>query len=288
MGLFNNYLKEGPGVEKDAPEKHRFFLFFELFGRKFSKLIQLNILYAVTLIPLFLGLIMTIKVNSEIFINGSLSLEMLKKVPVVVISGDIIGMIILVLSAFISGPATAGFTYVIRNFQREEHAWVMSDFLEQFKKNFRQGSIIALLDLVIYATAYVAIVFYSFMVKDWMPEIAGIAPILVAIVCMLSVIYTWMHYYIYVMMVTFKLTIKDIYRNSFLFALGKLPLNIFITLIVGAVILLSVYYTFIGSILAFIITIAFIGYVIIFSVYPTIDKYLLTPVSQIDIDNDDE
>lgn len=288
MGLFNNYLKEGPGVEKDAPEKHRFFLFFELFGRKFSKLIQLNILYAVTLIPLFLGLIMTIKVNPEIFINGSLSLEMLKKVPVVVISGDIIGMIILVLSAFISGPATAGFTYVIRNFQREEHAWVMSDFLEQFKKNFRQGSIIALLDLVIYATAYVAIVFYSFMVKDWMPEIAGIAPILVAIVCMLSVIYTWMHYYIYVMMVTFKLTIKDIYRNSFLFALGKLPLNIFITLIVGAVILLSVYYTFIGSILAFIITIAFIGYVIIFSVYPTIDKYLLTPVSQIDIDNDDE
>ena len=39
MSIFNRYLKEGPGVEKDAPQKHRFFLFFELFGRKFTKLI---------------------------------------------------------------------------------------------------------------------------------------------------------------------------------------------------------------------------------------------------------
>ena len=35
-------MKEGPGVSKDAPEKKRFFLFFELYFRKFWKMIELN------------------------------------------------------------------------------------------------------------------------------------------------------------------------------------------------------------------------------------------------------
>ena len=65
MGLFNGYLKEGPGVPKNAKEKHRFFLFFELFGRKFSKLIQLNMLYVVLLIPFIFGLFSSLMVRSS-------------------------------------------------------------------------------------------------------------------------------------------------------------------------------------------------------------------------------
>ena len=66
MGLFNGYMKEGPGVTKNAPEKHRFFLFFELFGRKFSKLIQLNMLLFICLLPMAIGLIFSFKINDVI------------------------------------------------------------------------------------------------------------------------------------------------------------------------------------------------------------------------------
>ena len=280
MGLFNGYLKEGPGVEKDAPKKHRFFLFFELFGRKFSKLIILNLLYFLTLIPFIIGAFATLAFNPEIFVDGVLSISALQTQPLIVLSGDIVGMIILFLSLFILGPSTAGFTYVIRNFQREQHAWVASDFYDHFKKNFKQGSIVAIIDAIVYLLIYVAFVFYAYMAKDISPEMAQMSPILLGAVGLFAIIYTWMHYYIYVMMVTFDLSVKDIMRNAFLFALAKFPLNIFITIVCGAIIFLSVYYSFVGIILAIIITLSLLGYIIVFSVYPTIDNYLITPSKQ--------
>lgn len=51
FGLFN-YAKPGKGVDKNAPEKKRFFYFFELFGRKFWKLIQLNLIFILFSIPI--------------------------------------------------------------------------------------------------------------------------------------------------------------------------------------------------------------------------------------------
>ena len=50
-GLFN-YSKPGPGVDNDGPKKKRFFYFFELYGRKFWKLLELNLLYVLCCIPI--------------------------------------------------------------------------------------------------------------------------------------------------------------------------------------------------------------------------------------------
>ena len=53
MGLFNNYLKEGPGIDVNAPKKKGIFLFFEIFGRKFIDLIKTNSLYFLVSLPFF-------------------------------------------------------------------------------------------------------------------------------------------------------------------------------------------------------------------------------------------
>lgn len=50
FGLFD-YSKPGKGVRKDEPQKPRFFHFWELFFRKFWKLIQLNLLFVLFCIP---------------------------------------------------------------------------------------------------------------------------------------------------------------------------------------------------------------------------------------------
>ena len=50
LGL-GNYAKPGKGVRKDEPKKKRFFLFFELYFRKFVKLVELNLLYLLFCIP---------------------------------------------------------------------------------------------------------------------------------------------------------------------------------------------------------------------------------------------
>lgn len=58
MALFSykRYYKPGKGVEKDAPEKNAFFKFFELFGRKFWRFIQVNLIYLVVLLPIIMAI----------------------------------------------------------------------------------------------------------------------------------------------------------------------------------------------------------------------------------------
>lgn len=56
MGLFSykSFYKPGKGVEKDAPEKNAFFRFFEIYGRKFWRFLEVNIIYVIVLLPMLL------------------------------------------------------------------------------------------------------------------------------------------------------------------------------------------------------------------------------------------
>lgn len=54
MTLFQpGYLKEGPGIEKDAPPKTGIALFFEILVREFWQLLKLNLLFVLCSIPVF-------------------------------------------------------------------------------------------------------------------------------------------------------------------------------------------------------------------------------------------
>mgnify|MGYP001548159731 FL=1 len=46
------YLKEGPGIEKDAPPKTGLVLFFEVLVREFWQLLKLNLLFVICALPL--------------------------------------------------------------------------------------------------------------------------------------------------------------------------------------------------------------------------------------------
>ena len=52
FGSFFNYDKEGPGVEKDAPEKKGFIVFFEIFFKNFWKLAICSIWFIALCFPI--------------------------------------------------------------------------------------------------------------------------------------------------------------------------------------------------------------------------------------------
>ena len=54
FGLFN-YEKEGPGIDKNAPKKHGFIVFFETFFRNFWKFIPINLVYCLINLPVVTG-----------------------------------------------------------------------------------------------------------------------------------------------------------------------------------------------------------------------------------------
>ncbi len=285
MGIFGgNYSKVGPGISKDAPEKNRFFLLFELLGRKFFKLIQLNMMYFVTLLPLVGGVLLSVRINPQIMSGGEVYVENLSTMPLFVFTGDIIGLALIIISIFVTGPATCGFTYILRNMQRQEHAWIFSDFREHYAKNFKQGVAMSIIDIVVSVLLYVAFCFYTYSMPVMMPDSAVIAGIAKYFIIILTFIFAVMHYYIYVMIVTFKMKLKDIMKNAAIFSLAKLPINVLLTVILIAAAFASVWYFGIGIILAFVITLALLGFIVVYSIYPTIDKSMIAAQQADDAD----
>jgi len=87
-----------------------------------------------------------------------------------------------------------------------------------------------------------------------------------------------MHFYIYQIMVTFSMTIRQIYRNSLILTLAHLPRNIgILALIIIVAVATFSFSTFIGILIALIISVSLIGYIVNFLVQPVIAKHMIAP-----------
>lgn len=270
MGLFSiNYNKPGPGVSKDGPQKHRFWQFFEIYWGQFSKLALLNILYLICSLPLIAGLYLcfTIDVTSPTLV--------VLRTPGQI---DIIGLALIILSIFTTFPATLGFTYVLRNIQRREHAWIWHDFMKHTRSNYKKGAINGAIVLVIYYLLLNAFNLY----KSNLLGIGVLDSYLSMIVLVVMVLFTWMQFYVNTMIVTFDMKLRDIYKNAFIFAIAKIPLNLFISIVCIALFIGIYAIPLLIASLFIYITMYFslFGFITVFAVYPTIEKHMISKVSK--------
>lgn len=119
------------------------------------------------------------------------------------------------------GPATAGMTWVLRNWARDEHAWVWSDFFDHMKSNFWQGLALFAIDVLAAFVLWVNIRFYNAM-----GQANQIFYMIKYLVLGIALIFAMMHIYIYPMMVTYKMRLRDMLKNAFIFTAIKLPQTI--------------------------------------------------------------
>ncbi len=245
MGLFSfNYAKEGPGISKDAPKKKGIFLYFELLGRKFFKLCQATMLCTACSIPYCI--LMTLFLHTFFggyvsqFITGLFTAEEVVAVDVQMLSlivSSVVASLLYVLWG--SGPASAGFAYIARCFTREEHSWVFSDFFKKFKENFKQSIILVIIDFVVVFFVFNAVIQYRNMYASQNQFIW----LLLLYVCVMTfIIYTFMHFHIYQIMVTYECKFRDLMKNSLLLALGKAPLNLILCIISAGILVVMYFY----------------------------------------------
>ena len=104
------------------------------------------------------------------------------------------------------------------------------------------------------------------------------------------VTFTWMKYYIPFLMITFKLSIKQIYKNSFLFAGANMPVNLLISVILiavygilgGAVLLTAasnINYLVLTLVLVLMVSVVpgFRSLLIQFCIFPAIKRLIIDP-----------
>lgn len=251
MNLFGiNYQKEGPGVEKDAPPQNAFVRFFSILGRKFTDFVKLNLLFC---IPVVVALVLSYGLG--LLVGNSY----LAALPLILIS-----------------PFVGGITFVTRNYAREEHAFVFSDFIDGVKNNWKAFLINGILCYAILFLLELAIRFYS-------TQCAGNSVFILPLaVCSgIGILFLFAQYYIPVMIVMFDLNLFQIYRNAFIFALAGLWRNVLLTLLLG-ILWFGLYFLqimpltlIIGILLLVFLYFSLSFFLINFTVYPMIVKYLV-------------
>ncbi|WP_162611273.1 DUF624 domain-containing protein [Anaeromassilibacillus sp. An200] len=260
MGLFSiNYNKPGPGVSKDAPVKKPFFRFWEVYFRKFFDLIKVNLLFAIpTAVIVVLSFMFGIFISS---VNPNLSF--LGWLPMIFLS-----------------PFVAGLTFVCRNYAREEHAFILSDFWDAVKNNWKQFLANGIICYIFYVLMSISIPFYSAQLSS-----NSLLYIPFVVCCIISFLFICAQFYIPVMIITFDLGLKQIYKNALIFAIVGLWRNLMLIAILAVFIVAAIIFFLMIPALAVLVLFAlavfwmfgFFGFLINFAVYPMIVKFIITP-----------
>ncbi len=273
MGLFN-FNKPGPGISKDAPRKKGIFLYFELLGRKFSKLISLNMLYFLFSIPmmlLYFGMFLfTIPVAFNI-IFGASDISQTDSIMVYLLLSLFMTLICTITLG--TGPASSSMAYAMREYSKEEHVWLWHNFIGKMKENFKKEIGVFVIDLLFIFFATIA---FSFYVHQFFSTGALLWFVLSFAIGLMSLVFMLMHFYIHQLIVTFENKLGEVFKNAFLLTLSTLlPCVLLAVFIIGLNFNLFKFITPIFVILlAIFILISFFRFPVEFYVHSMIKKLI--------------
>lgn len=226
--FMNNYYygKSGKGdYNKEDLPTNRWQLFWEMLRVRLSGLCRLNLMYLVAWLPTMLVLLFGITgiltgllgedgelvANADVLLMGMVQTTLLLLVPCITITGIV----------------TPGVAYVTRNWSRDEHAFIWSDFKDAVKLNWKQGVLTALITGILPLAVWVGWDFYGEMANTtsvWMivPQV---------LVLMIGILWSLAVTYMHPLIVTYQLKFKDVLRNAFLLAIARLPMSVGIRLL---------------------------------------------------------
>ncbi len=292
-----DYTKPGKGVKKGSTTLFTFSNFFPLLKRKIWELLKVNLLWIVTNLPLLFGFvalsagfytshktpsdfIFPIVAGIENFtgsaglsaLTGVVGIQSTVEVPT---ATAIVFYIITALAVFTFGPANTGMAYMHRGYTREEYVDMPSDFFRTIKKNLGQSILLGVFDIILLTLISFALTFYLTLSSDFFFQVS-------LFVCfILALIYLMARFYLYPLLVTFKLSVWKIFKNSFIFALIGIKRNVValigILLVAVLNVLIYVYMLPIGGILPFFITISLCSFISTYAAWPNIKKIMIDP-----------
>ena len=253
--LTNSYFygKSGKGDlrPEDLPANR-----WELFGTtlrvRFASLVRLNLMYLVVWLPLIVVLAINflslLQLTDSVDLGDGTSLasraavqmaedpEAVDPAQAAVISAEDAGdqlqgmvtlaLLMLIPCIAITGPATAGVSYVTRNWSRDEHAFIWADFKDAVKANWKQSLAVSTITGFVPALVYIAWRFYGSLASG-----QPLMLVLQGLVLMIGLVWAISVTYMHPLIVTYDLRLGQILRNALLLSVAKLPMSIGVRLL---------------------------------------------------------
>jgi uncharacterized membrane protein YesL len=270
--------------------------------RKFTQLVQLNLLMLPMLIPilavvcLYLFGSKTTTITEAVYVplhgittilpspslTGAADLAGLQmELPGFIPPWMSIVMIVCVLFLAITfGWQNAGAHYVLRGLFRGDAVFVFSDYFYAIKRNFKQAFFLGLIDFICSTVLVIDFIFFFFRTGSFGADFMYFS------IFAIGLIYLIMRFYIYHLMVTFDLSIYKILKNALIFSMLGFKRNIMgvlgIVLITALHILLlllliSTPLSGLPIILPFLWYMAAVTFTSAYAAYPVIDRYMIAP-----------
>ena len=291
--------RDGKGVAKGEDTRPTFKNFFKQFWRKLSHLLSLNILMLMQVVPVILAVVaflttpMTPSQTSAAFaplygtalIDGSATANLLlatQALPLHIPVFNppaywIIGGCALFLLVTLGWQSVGSF-YVLRGLVRGDAVFVFSDYFYGIKRNFKQGLVFGLVDALFIIVLGVDLVYYSQTVGSFWLDV------MFWILTAIAILYTIMRPYIYMMLITFDMKIRKMFKNALIFTALGIKRNLMA--ILGILLLTAFHVTLIllfmpqgvfTIVLPLVYVFAAIGFITAYAVYPVIDRYMIAP-----------
>lgn len=266
--LMNSYYygKSGKGdYRKEDLPRTRWQLFWEMLRVRIAGLIRLNLVYMLawlpTIIVLMIGsmsLLYGIPYDGEIDAADPAAVVEQGEMPSeeadpahieawdpaevagTIQSVTLLTLLLLIPCITITGPFTAGLSYVTRNWARDEHAFAFSDFMDAVKANWKPSLVISFITSLMPVVIYLCWTYYGQLAnQNAFMVLPQTITVMIGLIWSLAVTYT------YPMIVTYRMRLRDVLRNSFLLAIGRLPMSVGIRLLHCVPLLLAALIAFI-------------------------------------------
>lgn len=214
--LMNNYYygKQGKAdmTVADLPANRR-----QLFGTvlkvRWTQMIGVNLLYLIIWIPAIIWTIMNLMLLNSAQVTDAGTFTRADVLSVIST-----WLLIMIPCIAITGPFNAGVTFVLRNWARDQHSFILSDFKDAVKGNWKQALPVSFISGVMPFVVFMAVQFYGEMAKS-----SPLFMLPIALVILMGALWSMATMLMYDMMVTYTLRLRDIIRNSILLTVGKLP-----------------------------------------------------------------
>ena len=226
--MMNNYFygKQGKAdyTVESMPQNRRQ-LFGEVLKVRWSALTGVNLLYMVFWLPAIIWTVINVMALYTLVTNeGDAST-----------AADVYGLIntwllVMIPLRAITGPFNAGVTFVLRNWARDEHSFVLSDFKDAVKGNWKQGLVIGLIDGIVPFLMFTAWRFYGALTAS-----SALFVVPLGLVLLVGLLWSLGSMLTYPMLITYDLKLKDVIRNSILLTTAKVPFAVLIRLTTLAV-----------------------------------------------------
>lgn len=240
-GFFNNFYYGKAGKADFTPDQlptNRVQLFFDMLRVRFTGLFGLNLLYILFCVPAIVWTIINIAVLNTVVADPATAQGAMG-----LIVTYLLGMIPCLGIAGIGAP---GMMYVLRNWARDQHSFVMSDFKDALKGNWKQGLAVGLFNGLSLLLMYVCYMYYGQMAAS---SLFWVVPQMFCVV--VGAVWWMMNMVIYPMMVTYDMKLSQLLRNSAIIVLARLPWSLLF--LVGSLLVPLVCFLFIPHVSAMLV-----------------------------------